>query len=254
MKLYHKRYGTEGKRIIILHGLFGMSDNWHFISQQLSAEYQLVVPDQRNHGSSPHSDEMSYTLMADDIKELLDELGWEKAHIIGHSMGGKVAMNFALQYPGKTEKLLVADIAPKQYHRGHDDIFDALFSIDLESFETRGQIDQYLQPKLPDFGTRQFILKNLGRNEQGKFYWKMNVQGIYDNYDKIISAALPEGRQYAGETLFIKGDRSRYIKEGDETLIRQFFPRAEIHTIHNSGHWVHAENPAQVIEEIKNFI
>jgi len=254
MDLHFKTYGNHPKKLLILHGLFGMTDNWHHIAGKLSEKYTVIVVDLRNHGNSPKNATMNYDVMASDVMELLWTLQLEKVYLLGHSMGGKVAMNFALQYPDKLQKLIVVDIAPKNYGRGHDDIFAALLPLDLSLYKTRSEIDQQLEKDLPDFYTRQFILKNLQRNEEGTYSWKMGLKNIYDNYDNISSGELPEGKQYNGDTMFLKGEKSKYIQEKDKEEIEKYFPKAIFETIENAGHWVHADNPNAVVQAINNFI
>lgn len=253
MDLFYKKYDGTGKPLFIFHGLFGMLDNWHNVAQKLSENYTVYTVDLRNHGQSPHSDDMNYELMADDIANLLAKLKYEKAYILGHSMGGKAVMTFALKYPTMVDKLIVADIGIKRYKRGHDEIFDAIIPLNLKDYATRGEIDKHLQPDLPDYGVRQFILKNLGRDEDGSFVWKMNVEAIYKNYENI-TAAIESTKTYGGETLFMRGGNSLYVKDEDWDSIKKLFPNAELATIEGSGHWVHAEKPADVIELVKTFL
>lgn len=253
MDLFYKKYEGEGKPLFIFHGLFGMLDNWHKVAQKLATKYSVYSVDLRNHGQSPHSHEMSYELMADDIAALLVKLKLEKAYILGHSMGGKAVMTFALKYPTMVEKLIVADIGIKGYRRGHDDIFDAIIPLKLEEFDSRGDIDDFLKPNLADFGVRQFILKNLNRREEGGYEWKMNLEAIYKNYENI-TGGVESDKAFDGETLFIRGGKSRYIKDEDWADIQQLFTNAELKTIEGSGHWVHAEKPAEVIELVTDFL
>ena len=254
MNLNYKTYGNHSKTLLILHGLFGMTDNWHHIAGKLSDKYTIVVADLRNHGNSPHSSIMNYDVMASDVMELLWNLNLDKVYLLGHSMGGKVAMNFAIQYPDKLHKLIVADIAPKNYGRGHDDIFRALLPLDLSQFTTRSEIDKFLEKDLSNFYTRQFILKNLQRNDAGTYSWKMDLKNIYENYDLISSGDLPKDKTYKGEALFLRGSKSKYIQEKDKEIILRSFPKASFETIENAGHWLHADNPNAVVQAIFNFI
>lgn len=253
MELFFRKYGETGRQLMIFHGLFGMSDNWHQVSQLLSDTYTVYNTELRNHGQSPHSHEMDYNLMADDIAETLDKIGIDKINILGHSMGGKAVMTFALNYPERVEKLIVADIGVKAYQRGHDEIFDAIIPLKLSEYATRGEIDKHLTPLLPEFTTRQFILKNLARNEKGEFYWKMNVVDIFKNYDNII-APIDSSKTFSGNTLFIRGEKSRYIKDEDWDGIKKIFPGASLETIPGAGHWVHADKPAELVNTVKEFI
>lgn len=253
MDLFYKKYDGVGKPLFIFHGLFGMLDNWHNVAQKLSENYTVYSVDLRNHGQSPHSHEMNYELMADDIANLLVKLKLEKAHILGHSMGGKAVMTFALKYPTMVEKLIVADIGIKGYKRGHDDIFDAIIPLNLSEFDSRGDIDKHLQPALANFGVRQFILKNLNRREEGGYEWKMNLESIYKNYENI-TAGIESETTFGGETLFMRGGKSNYVSDEDWSEIEQLFTNAELKTIEGAGHWVHAEKPDAVVELVTEFL
>ncbi len=223
-----------------MHGLFGASDNWHSIAMRLAESFHVFTVDQRNHGQSPHSDEMNYFLMADDVAELMKSRGLETAIVIGHSMGGKTAMQFALQFPERVEKLVVADMAPRAYASSHDKIFTALLALDLKLFSARQEIEDVLAPEIPNLALRRFLLKNLGRNSEGGFFWKINLRGLFKNYGHLrepVSGAAP----FTRPTLFIRGSNSNYINPDDEALIHELFPHAEIQAIAGAGHWLHAE-------------
>jgi pimeloyl-ACP methyl ester carboxylesterase len=252
MRLHFKASG-QGRPVILLHGLFGSADNWHSIALRLAEEFQVFALDQRNHGQSPHSDEMNYPLMAADVDQFMAAHGLEKAFVIGHSMGGKTAMQFALQFLQRVEKLVVADMAPRTYAPAHDKIFAALLALDLKSFSTRQEIENALAPEIPNLILRRFLLKNLGRNSTGEFFWKINLRGLAENYLSLgepISAWTP----FAGPALFIRGEKSNYINWADEPLIRELFPRSEIQTIAGAGHWVHADQPEEFLRLVLNFI
>jgi len=252
LSLNFKTYG-QGNPIIILHGLFGTLDNWQTIARQLSEEYLVYLVDQRNHGRSPHTDEFDYALLAEDLKDFMKSQGMSQATIIGHSMGGKTAMQFAISYPEMVTSLVVVDIAPKAYEGGHQEIFDALLAVDLKKVDSRKQADEQLAVAIPDFGVRQFLLKNLTRNKEGSYQWKMNLPAIYKNYQNILANIIPN-EPYTGPSLFISGSRSEYIRKDDESLIMGIFPKAKIVTISGAGHWVHAEAPKALRSEFENFM
>ena len=252
MKLYYRETG-QGEPIIILHGLFGAGDNWLSVARLLEEEYRIILPDARNHGQSPHSNEFTYSAMASDLAELLDELGLEKAYFVGHSMGGKAVMNFAVAYPERVKQLVVVDIAPRFYPVHHQTILKAYSSIDLQSLKSRGDADKAMAEYVRDLGTRQFLLKNLTRTDDGGFEWKLNLPVVRDQIENI-GEALPEGSRFDKPTLFIGGSNSDYIRPEDEGLIKEHFPQARIETITGAGHWVHAEKPDEVVELIKGFI
>ncbi len=252
MKLNYKEFG-QGDPIIILHGLFGTLDNWQTIAKQLAKDYWVFIIDQRNHGRSPHVDDLSYPHMAEDLKMFLDDLWIPKAHILGHSMGGKTAMQFAGDYPDMVDKLVVVDIAPGANKAGHGEIFDALLSIDLDKISTRKEADELLKKKIETYGVRQFLLKNLSRNKEGRYQWKMNLYAIHENYQNIL-AAIDVENSFDGDALFIKGGLSGYINDAEKDVINQVFPNAEINTIEKAGHWVHADAPNELLDMLKSFL
>lgn len=253
MQLHYNVYGAGQTPLIILHGFMGTADNWHTLAQKFSAYRQVVTIDLRNHGRSLHSNEFSIPLMADDVLQVMQELNILNCFLLGHSMGGKIAMYIALNHPEQLSKLLVADIAPRAYHRGHDDVFDALFAVDLPNLKTRKEAEEAMLPFVPDFGVRQFLLKNLARNEDGSFYWKMNLSILHTKYEEII-VQIDHTRPYTKPALFIRGGNSNYIRDKDIDDIHRLFPAAELITIPQAGHWLHAEQPALFFEAVTAFI
>jgi pimeloyl-ACP methyl ester carboxylesterase len=251
MRLYFKEYG-KGEPLILLHGLFGASDNWHTIATRLAERFHVIVPDLRNHGQSPHSDEMDYPLMAGDLAELLAAQGLPGADILGHSMGGKVAMQLALTQPKLVRKLVVADISPRGYTPLHNEIISALAALDVSSFSARQEIEEMLAGPIPSLNLRRFLLKNLGRGAGGKFEWKINLAGLEENYPSVRAAVA--GTPFAGPTLFIRGGRSEYIQATGEPLIQELFPHAEIRTIENATHWLHADAPDEFVRLVREFL
>lgn len=253
MKLNFKTFG-QGPPLIILHGLFGMLDNWQTAAKQLSDTYMVFILDQRNHGRSPHVDGIDYPSMAHDLREFMEENWIHEAHLLGHSMGGKTVMQFALEYPEMADKIVVVDIAPKAYEGGHQLIFEALQSLELEKVQSRTEADQKLGLLVTDLGIRQFLLKNLSRDkESGGFRWKMNLPVIARDYPKIIAGLETDG-QFEGDSLFIRGGRSDYISSADEEGIIQLFPSAQVQTIEGAGHWVHAEQPQELLKVVRQFL
>ena len=252
MNLNYKSFG-QGFPVIILHGLFGMLDNWQRIAKQLATNYTVYIIDQRNHGRSPHLSEMNYEVMAADLQGFMEANWMYEAHIIGHSMGGKTAMQFALSYPDLVEKLVVIDIAPKLYPPGHQAIFDALLSLELSKVESRKAAAAHLQTTIKDSSTQQFLLKNLLRTKEGNFEWKMNLPTIYKHYDRIRANVHGEEAVFDHPTLFIKGGQSDYIQAEDTSTIKTYFPEATIATIPEAGHWVHAAAPVEMLELLTDF-
>ncbi len=251
MNLFYREMG-EGQPMIILHGLFGASDNWLSIAKVLSEHFKVYLIDQRNHGQSPHDDEFSYPALAEDLKAFIEQHKIDNAVILGHSMGGKTAMQFALDNQDAFEKLIVVDIGPKAYPVHHRTILDGLLSINLSTLASRGEADKQLSEYIPELGVRQFLLKNLGRGPNG-FEWKVNLPVINDKIE-IIGRGTEGKLDNNKEVLFIRGANSNYILDEDVELIDQTFPTARLETVENAGHWVHAEKPQEVIDLVLSFI
>lgn len=252
MKLNYKKYGS-GKAIIILHGLFGSSDNWVSIGKELAAQYEVWLVDQRNHGDSPHTSEFNYSLLAEDLRGFIEEHAIDNPIILGHSMGGKTAMNFAVKHPQLFDKLIVADIAPKAYRVHHDSILEGLLSIDLTRLKSRKEADEQLANYIDESGVRAFLLKNLSRDEEKNFVWKINLKILNEKIEEIVKG-IEEKAGSDKPTLFVRGGKSNYIKDTDALSIMNFFPNAEIETIEDAGHWLHAEQPEQFLKLVKTFI
>jgi len=252
MQLHFEESG-QGRPVVLLHGLFGSSDNWHPIAVRLAETFHVFALDHRNHGQSPHSAEMDYPVMAADVDRFFATRRLESALVIGHSMGGKTAMQLALHYPQRVLKLVVADVAPRAYAPAHDNIFAALLALDLPACHTRLQIEEVLAPEIPNPILRRFLLKNLGRTPAGGFFWKLNLRDIAENYWRLrepVAGTTP----FARPVLFIRGGKSKYLQAEDEPLIRAWFPAAEIQTIAAAGHWVHADQPEEFMRLVLNFL
>lgn len=252
--LYSKIYGesNDSTPIVIIHGLLGMSDNWGYFGRALGQKQLTHVVDLRNHGKSFHAEETSYKTLAKDILNYLDFHKIEKADFIGHSMGGKVAMQFSLDYPNRINKLVVVDIAPKRYKPHHDDLFNILNSINLNDFSSRSEIETELKKGVSSDSLVQFLLKNLfWKNE--RLAWKFNLEVLTKHYHDEIVGGISEG-VFQGKTLFIAGEKSNYISKKDEDPIKNQFPNSEIVTIENTGHWVQADNPKRFLEIVENFL
>jgi esterase len=250
MKLHYRKYG-EGQPLVILHGLFGSSDNWQTLGKKFADNFEVYLVDQRNHGHSPKSDEFNYQLLSDDLYNLITDLELENIILVGHSMGGKTVMNFAQQHPEFIEKLIVVDIGPKAYPMHHDTILEGLNSLDLSIIKSRGQADKQLSKYIEDVGVKQFLLKNLYWVEKGQLGWRINIPVLEEKMPDII-AAIPD--EIVGTpTLFIRGEKSNYIIEDDFQNIYDQFPSSEIETIYDAGHWVHAENPFSFYNMVMDF-
>ena len=252
--MLHSRIEGEGKPLLIIHGFLGTSDNWKTLSGLYAANgFRVHAIDMRNHGKSFHSDEFSYDVMVQDLVEYCDANDLDKTDIIGHSMGGKAAMFFAVKYPERVGRLVVADIGPKYYRPHHQDILAGLNAVDLSVKPERSDVEAILSQHIDDAGTRQFLMKNLYWKEPGQLAYRFNLD-VFNEKIENIGQALPEGTKFDGPTLFLRGDRSNYIKDEDFALIKTHFPNAEIKGIANSGHWLHAENPKQFMEETLGFL
>lgn len=253
INLNYKKYG-EGEPLIILHGFLGSLDNWNTLATEWGKTgFEVYALDMRNHGRSPHTSEHTISLMVEDVRDFISIHKIKKINLLGHSMGGKIAMKFSLDFPDTVEKLIVADISPKEYKRGHDEVFKAIFNLDLQKVKSRKDAVELMKKDLPDESTLQFILKNLERNDDGSYSWKFNIDVLYKNYDEMINGIISE-KKFTGKTLFLRGGKSNYIHENDSELIHQFFPNAIIKTIENAGHWVHAEKSDEFSEVVLSFL
>jgi len=252
MKLNYRKLGA-GQPFIILHGLFGLSDNWQTIGKQLSEQFEVFLVDLRNHGLSPHSEEWNYKVMSEDVYELIHDNNLNHVILMGHSMGGKTAMQFSSVYEELLDKLIVVDIAPKKYAETQEDVVKALTSVDLNIVSSRKQVEDKLEERIKDFGTRQFLLKNLFWKDE-KLAWKFNLDVIARELNNVAEGFDANNKSIEIPTLFIRGDRSNYITKEDESEIKSIYPQAEIVTVPNAGHWVHAENPKGFLEEVLAFV
>ncbi len=253
MKLNFKQYSDNGEPLIILHGLFGSLSNWAGQSRQLATDFSVYGLDLRNHGGSPHSDDMNYTVMAQDVLEFMDDHGIERSHLLGHSMGGKTAMQVALSAPQRIDRLVVADIAPVHYRGQHDSILDGLDAIDLNGIASRNDADKILAEYVPDELVRQFLLTNLVRSKEDDFSWRINLPVLSKNYDRLREAPASDG-VFEGPTLFVKGALSNYIQEKHREAILARFPNATTKVIMHTGHWLHAEKPQTFYRIVHGFL
>lgn len=252
MQLNFKKIG-EGNPLIILHGLFGSLDNWMTIAKELGKDFEVYILDARNHGQSPHDDVFNYQVMVEDLKEFIEEYQIIDPIVLGHSMGGKTAMQFAVDYPHLISKLIVVDIAPKAYPIHHDLIINSLKSLNFEVIKTRKEADEKLAQSILDISTRQFLLKNLYWVEPTKLSFRFNLEVISKNIEEV-GTEIKLTSPFYQQTLFIRGEQSKYILDSDFNLISSIFPNAQLKTIKNSGHWVHAEQPLVFLNIVKAFL
>jgi esterase len=253
MDLYYRELGSGSPPIVVLHGVFGSSDNWLTVSKGFAENHQVYLLDARNHGQSPHSDDFSYDIMADDLYHFIQQQQLQAPIVVGHSMGGKTVMTFAAKYPEAFSKIIVVDISPRYYKPHHQSILAGLSAIPLEQLQSRQEADEILKEFEPALGVRQFLLKNLYRNAENNFAWRMNFE-VIKNKIETIGEALDETARIAKPALFVRGANSRYIQEKDEALIHTIFQQASIVTIEGAGHWVQAEKPLEFLEAVKSFI
>lgn len=252
LNLYFRQLGS-GKPIVILHGLFGSSDNWLTVSKAFAEKYSVFLVDLRNHGQSPHTQTHTYEEMANDLAEFLVQNNLEKIVLIGHSMGGKTAMTFAQKYPDKIEKLVIVDISPRYYPPHHERELKALHSLDLANLKNRQEADEIMAQTIPELGVRQFLLKNLYRTEEGIFKWRMNLPILSAQINNIGDESL-KNSLVTIPTLFLRGENSNYIVQKDEELIKTLFENVEIKTVAGAGHWIQAEQPKAFQDLVFEFI
>ncbi|MCF8307519.1 MAG: alpha/beta fold hydrolase [Bacteroidales bacterium] len=253
MKLFYRHFG-EGQPVIILHGIFGVSDNWVTIARKIAEQFSVYLLDLRNHGQSPHSDTFNYVAMMDDLSEFIADHQLKNPIIIGHSMGGKVAMYFALEYPESVNSLMVVDISLRKYppRHGHQQMIETMQSVDFSKVTTREDVDKQLQEGISSKPIRQFIMKNLVREGQNTFKWRLNLQVIYDNLENIFEG-VEHFNRYEKPTLFVRGEKSDYVLDSDFDKIYRHFPEAEIETVSGASHWIHAEAPDELCAIISDF-
>lgn len=250
MKLHYRELGV-GKPLIILHGLFGFSDNWQSHAKKFAEYFRVILVDLRNHGHSPWSDDFSYALMTEDLKELMDDLKLNKCILLGHSMGGKVAMHFAQTYSECLEKLIIVDIGIKKYPKHHEHILAGMHALDAVKLNSRSEAEAVLHQYIDSEGVIQFLLKNLYWKEKGQLAWRMNLAVLEREMEEILNS-VPE-IEVLTPTLFIRGELSNYISDEDWEGISSLFPDSDLCTIQNAGHWVHAEQPQLFIYSILGF-
>ncbi|HPI11307.1 MAG TPA: alpha/beta fold hydrolase [Catalimonadaceae bacterium] len=249
----HFRESGTGEPLVVLHGVFGSGDNWLTVTKLFTPMFRVFLVDQRNHGRSPHSDEFSYDALVEDLKDFADQQSLPVFNLIGHSMGGKVAMKFAAKYPERLSKMVVVDIAPRYYNPHHQEIMSGFKSVDLKKMVARQEADEAMLPYIPEMDVRQFLLKNLYRNSEGEFAWRINLPVLENAIDMIGESLNPDLRILV-PTLFIKGEKSRYISHKDEAQIAVQFLNSRIIEIQGAGHWVQAEQPQLFAEAVMEFL
>ena len=254
IKLAFREHGRGAKTVVILHGLLGSSQNWQRAAQAIGEQYRVLVVDQRNHGESPHTATHSFAEMCGDLEQFFDEHGLQRAYVLGHSMGGGTAMEFAFRHPLRLQGLMIEDIAPRAYGTSTMEILDGLAAINLPGLRSRQQADAELAKTIPSTVVRQFLLTNLVRNEDLSFSWKMNLPVLQSAQRELAGYRPPENARYDGETLFIGGEQSAYRIDQDELLIKRHFPNSCVQMIPNAGHWLHFEALQEFTAIVKRFM
>lgn len=252
MRLHYRKYG-HGQPLIILHGLFGSSDNWHTLARQWGKNFQVYTLDQRNHGSSPHESAMDYTELVQDLYEFITQERLKSVNIVGHSMGGKVGMLFATTYPDLVNSLTVLDIGIERVEGKHEFILKALSSINSDDFSTRNEIKQALQNLIKSSPIQQFLLKSILRRLDGSLDWKFNREALLEHYD-VLTSSLDLSQPFIGSVLFLRGENSDYLESTLPPEILQYFPLAQLRTIEGAGHWLHADKPDELSTLVLDFI
>ena len=261
VQLHFKSIGA-GEPLVILHGLFGTLDNWQTVGRAFAKTRRVLLVDQRNHGKSPHRDTHDYPGLAADLAAWLDAEGLECVDVLGHSMGGKTAMQFALDYPDRVRRLVVVDMTPRAYPGGHEAILAAMASVPVVGGTavpaagaadlTRADIEALLARTIPEAGVRLFLMKNLRRERAGGYAWKLNLDALTRDYPRVLEPV--SGEPWAGPALFVRGERSGYVRDEDLPGIEALFPGARLVTIAGAGHWVHAEAPDALYEAVEGFL
>ena len=253
MGILHTTILGKGQALLILHGYLGMSDNWKALGNDFAKNFEVHLVDQRNHGRSFHSDDFDYELLVEDVHNYIQHYKLESVHLLGHSMGGKVAMLFAVTYPEFVNKLIVADISPKFYKPHHQQILAGLTAVNFSIYNTRKKVEEVLKMYIPEKEVVQFLLKNVYWRTKDTLGFRFNLQSLTENNSEV-GEALPSFTYFDGDTLFLKGERSNYIIAEDIPLITTHFSKSKIITVKNAGHWLHAENPTQFFDEVVSFL
>ncbi len=261
MKLFFREYG-RGEPLIIVHGLFGMSDNWISVAKKLAVDFKVYLPDMRNHGKSPHSSVHTYDAMSDDLFEFIEDMKIKKATFIGHSMGGKTVLQFAEKHFERVKKIIVLDISPVKYiptreffknALNHKLLLEKFKKINLETFKTRAELSEFLIARLKDPFLVQLILKNIIK-ENKTFFWKINIDVLYKHLDEMRSEIKLSEKTQNIETLFIFGGNSPYFRKEDETILKNHFAKIDLKFIPDAGHLLHIEKEQQLINELNRFL
>ena len=254
MKLFFRRMG-QGNPVIILHGLLGLSDNWVTFGRQLALDFDVIIPDLRNHGQSPHDADFNFPVLVEDLHELITDLGLHKVNLIGHSLGGKTAMQFALTYPDLPDKLVIVDIATRKYapNPEHKMLIDAMSEVDLSAARSRTDVERQLEGKVRSVKLRQFLLKNLFWKDKETLAWRLDLPVLNGSLPRVLEE-IPPGKAFLKPVLLVRGGLSDYATDEDLIGMLKQFPRTSVKTLANAGHWVHADAPGEFYREVHEFL
>jgi esterase len=252
MELHFRAYG-DGDPVVILHGLFGSLNNWHSHAEAFAESFRVFTVDQRNHGASPHSPQMTYIAMVEDLREFIEARRIAPVMVVGHSMGGRTAMQHAIMYPDTVKKLVVVDMHPQADPPAHTHILDAMHAVDFSSVHARGDVDALLAASVPNVAERQLLLTNLKREPDGTYRWKVNLEGLRANYGALLGPVTPNGC-YEGPVLFLTGGKSTLVKATDRPGILALFPHADFREIAEAGHWVQVDAPVEFRRIVSEFL
>ncbi|MFH1161124.1 MAG: alpha/beta fold hydrolase [bacterium] len=254
MNLFFRSYGT-GPPFVILHGLFGISDNWVTLGKKFGETFHVLIPDLRNHGQSPHSPRFDFPSIEEDILELIEQEAHSPVFLMGHSLGGRVVVNLALHHPRLISKLVIVDISLRKYppHAEHLELLKAMQDIKLNNVHSRTEVERQLQERVPSLKLRQFLLKNLYWREKGQLSWRLNLPAITENLPSIFEGGSVTGL-YPGPALFLRGGKSDFLLDEDIPEIHKQFPGSTVVTVEGASHWVHADNPGEFFRIVKAFL
>lgn len=254
MKLFFRRMG-QGNPVVILHGLLGLSDNWVSFGRQLALDFEVFIPDSRNHGQSPPDPVFNFPVLVEDLVELINDLELKKVNMIGHSLGGKVAMLFALENPILLNKLVVVDIAPRKYppNLEHQMLIDAMLKVDFSSAHSRSDIEKQLEPNIRSLKLRQFLLKNIYWKEKETMAWRVNLPILKESLSSVQEEIITN-KKCLNPVLMVRGGLSNYVTDADISEMIRLFPNTTVRTIANASHWVHADAPGEFYTLVHEFL
>jgi esterase len=254
MKLFFRHMG-KGNPVVILHGLLGLSDNWVTFGRQLASDFEVFIPDLRNHGQSPHDPVFNFPVLVEDLHELIEDQGLKKVNLIGHSLGGKTAMFFALEYPDLLDKLVVVDIALRKYSPNleHQMLIDAMMEVDFSSVHSRSDVDRQFEQNVHSLKLRQFLLKNIYWKDKETLGWRVNLPVLKESLPRMLEGITTD-KKFLNPVLLVRGGLSDYVTDADLPAMVKQFPRTSVKTLANASHWVHADAPGEFYSLVHEFL